>query len=101
MPGKPFVLRFGEGMVLERFYLLQVENKLSQLVDTDLGNVCGGFSRLKEALQGIECGIGYPGGIFALALGTGAESVSLDQGVEPGCPTLKFNDVVQLLLKID
>ncbi len=60
----------------------------------------GIHSGLKEALQGIECGIGYPGGIFALALGTGAEPVALDQGVELGYPTLKFNNVVQLLLKI-
>jgi len=65
-------------MVLKSPYLLEMENKLSQLMGTYLGNVSGVFLGFKKVLQRGQCGAGYPDSIFALALSMGTEPVALD-----------------------
>jgi len=98
MTGKPFGLRSSERVALEGYYLLEMQNKIPHLTNAYLGYVCGIALCLEKIFQCGESGVVYPEGILALALGTVADMVALDQGVEPGCSIRTCDQVIELLL---
>jgi hypothetical protein len=87
-------------VVLEGPDLLQVENKLPELLSTYLGYVGGILSGLEEITERSECRCVNADGVFALSLGPGAEPVALYQVVKPGGPAFNFNYLVNFLMDI-